>query len=157
MDLAVARALHVVAVVIWIGGVAMVTSVILPSVRRLREAEEQLALFERVERRFVWQARGAILLAGASGFYLAWRLDLWSRFAQARYWWMHAMVALWLVFAFVVFIAEPLFLNKWFERRARLAPEATLGLIQRLHWVLLTLSMVTVFGAVAGSHGFYWP
>jgi len=32
-DLAVARALHVLAVVIWIGGVAMVTMVVLPSVR----------------------------------------------------------------------------------------------------------------------------
>jgi hypothetical protein len=31
-DLALARALHVLAVVIWIGGVAMVTTVILPSV-----------------------------------------------------------------------------------------------------------------------------
>jgi len=29
-----ARALHVLAVVIWIGGVAMVTTVILPAVRR---------------------------------------------------------------------------------------------------------------------------
>ncbi|MFZ1992373.1 MAG: hypothetical protein WAW96_21675 [Alphaproteobacteria bacterium] len=157
MDLAIARALHVLAVVIWIGGVAMVTSVILPSVRRLRHPEEQLALFEQVERRFVWQARGAIALAGLSGVYLVWRLDLWSRFVAARFWWMHAMVAIWFVFGFIVFVAEPLFLNAWLERRAREAPEATLRLVQRLHWVLLTLSVLTILGAVAGSHGFYWP
>jgi hypothetical protein len=33
-DIAVARAIHVFAVVVWIGGVAMVTTVILPLVRR---------------------------------------------------------------------------------------------------------------------------
>ncbi len=32
--LAIARAIHVLAVVIWIGGIAMVTTVILPMVRR---------------------------------------------------------------------------------------------------------------------------
>jgi hypothetical protein len=26
-------------------------------------------------------------------------------------------------------------------------------LLQRLHWVLLMLSLITIFGAVAGSHG----
>jgi uncharacterized membrane protein len=35
-DLAIARAIHVLAVVVWIGGVAMVTTVILPIVRRAR-------------------------------------------------------------------------------------------------------------------------
>ena len=33
-DLALARALHVLAVVIWIGGVSMATTVAIPAVRR---------------------------------------------------------------------------------------------------------------------------
>jgi uncharacterized membrane protein len=33
-DLAVARTIHVLAVVLWIGGVAMVTTILLPAVRR---------------------------------------------------------------------------------------------------------------------------
>jgi hypothetical protein len=40
-DLAVARALHVAAIVIWIGGVAMVTTVLLPAIRRLKGAAER--------------------------------------------------------------------------------------------------------------------
>jgi hypothetical protein len=36
-DIAIARAIHVFAVVVWIGGVAMVTTVVLPIVRRGRE------------------------------------------------------------------------------------------------------------------------
>ena len=76
-DIAIARAIHVFAVVVWIGGVAMVTTVILPVVRR--GEKERLALLEAVERRFIWQARIATLLVAASGFYMVGRLDLWDR------------------------------------------------------------------------------
>ena len=55
-DVALARVLHVVAVVFWIGGVAMVTTVLLPAVRRFKEPAERVAFFETVERRFAGQA-----------------------------------------------------------------------------------------------------
>ena len=98
MDLALARALHVLAVVLWIGGVAMVTLSILPALRRGLAPAEALASFERIERPFAWQSRFTTLLAGASGVYMLQRLDAWDRFADGRFWWMHAMVAVWLVF-----------------------------------------------------------
>ena len=88
-DLAIARAVHVLAVVIWIGGVGMVTTVILPVVRRARMPTEGQALLEAVEQRFIWQARIATLLVAASGFYMVERLDLWDRFRDIEFWWMH--------------------------------------------------------------------
>ena len=69
-DLAVARALHVAAILIWIGGVAMVTTVLLPAIRRLKGAAERQGFFEAMERRFAWQARAMTLLAGGTGFYM---------------------------------------------------------------------------------------
>ncbi len=42
-----ARALHVIAVVLWIGGVAFVTTVLIPSLRRIENSEKRLDLFER--------------------------------------------------------------------------------------------------------------
>ena len=65
------------------------------------------------------------------------------------------MVAIWLLFTLVLFVAEPLFLHRWFAERARLDPKGALRLARRFHWILLTLSLVTIFGAVAGSHGFF--
>jgi uncharacterized membrane protein len=149
----VARALHVFGVVLWIGGVAFVTTVLLPSVRRLKSPEERVQFFEAIEGRFAWQARVTTLLVGLSGFYLVERWDLWFRFADASWWWMHAMVAVWAVFTLMLFVAEPLFLHRWFRETAQLAPEKTFRRIERLHWLLLTISLVTVLGAVAGSHG----
>lgn len=151
--LAIARAIHVLAVLLWIGGVAMVTTVLLPAIRRMGAPADRLPLFHRIERRFAWQARVTTLLAGTSGFYMADRLDLWYRFRLAGFWWMHAMVGVWLIFTLMLFVAEPLVLDRWLEARARTAPESTYRLVQRLHWVLLAISLVTVFGAVAGSHG----
>ncbi|MGH7048526.1 MAG: hypothetical protein ACREE2_19290 [Stellaceae bacterium] len=152
-DVIVARALHVLAVVIWIGGVSMATTAVLPAVRRGELGPDRLQRFQAIERRFVWQARVAILLVGLTGLYMVWRLDLWDRFSFATFWWMHAMVAVWLLFAFILFVAEPFLMDRRFARWANARPDAAFGWLQRAHWLLLSLSLVTIFGAVAGSEG----
>jgi uncharacterized membrane protein len=153
-EITIARALHVFGVVLWIGGVGFVTTVLLPAVRRLKTPEERLALFDAIERRFAWQARIMTLLTGLTGLDMLVRLDLWDRFASAKYWWMDAMILVWLLFTLMLFVAEPLFLHRWLIARAKANPEATFRLVERLHWTLLILSLITILGAVAGSHGF---
>lgn len=153
-ELAVARALHVLAIVLWIGGVAFVTTVLLPAVRNFKTPAERVAFFDAIERKFAWQARATTLLAGVTGFYMTEQLDLWSRFSMPAYWWMHAMVAVWSLFTLTLFLAEPLILHRLFHERAKADPEATFLLIERMHRVLLTAGLITIFGAVAGSHGF---
>jgi uncharacterized membrane protein len=150
-DISLARALHVVAVVVWIGGVGFVTTVLLPAIRRLKGAEERLAFFDAFEHRFSQQARITTLLAGLTGLYMLIRLDLWDRFLAVSFWWMHAMVLVWLLFTVMLFAAEPLFLHRWITARARAAPASTFRLVEWLHRILLALSLLTVFGAVAGS------
>ena len=152
-DVTIALALHVLAIVLWIGGVAMVTTVLLPAVQRFKSAEERIAFFELVERRFAWQARATTLLAGSTGFYMADRLDLWQNFLSIEGWWLDAMVLVWLIFTAMLFLVEPLFLDRWFEERAKRAPKETFARLQRFHWLLLILSLVAIAGAVAGSHG----
>lgn len=152
-DIIVARALHVLFVVIWIGGVWMMTTVALPAVRRGDLGENKLAAFQAIEHRFAWQARTAIVVVGLTGLYMVWRLDLWDRFRTASFWWMHAMVCLWLLFAFVLFVAEPFILRRHFRGWATARPAVTFAWLQRAHWVLLVLSVVTILGAVAGSQG----
>jgi uncharacterized membrane protein len=151
-DVIIARALHVLGVVIWIGGVAMVTMV-LPALRRGDLGTNRLQVFEAIERRFGWHARLATLVVGLTGFYMTQRLDLWDRFRSGGFWWMHAMVCLWLLFTLLLFVAEPLVLHRRFHARALAAPDAAFALLQRAHWLLLALSLITILGAVAGSQG----
>ena len=152
-DIAIARALHVLAVVHWIGGVSLVTAVILPAVARFAEPSRRLALFEAVEGRFSGQARLSVTIAGLTGFYMTHRLVAWDRLLDIGFWWMHAMVLVWAVFTIILFVAEPLFLHDWFRRRAARDPGGAVALVQRAHWALLTISVVTVGAAVLGAHG----
>jgi uncharacterized membrane protein len=143
----------VAAVVIWIGGVSIVTTVVLPALRRGELGADPYGTLGVFERRFAWQARACLLVVGITGFYMAWRLNLWSRFEVAAFWWMHAMVFVWLLFALMLFVVEPLILRRRLQRVAGRDPQAMIARLQRGHWLLLLLSLLTVLAAVAGSHG----
>lgn len=148
-----ARVLHVLGVVVWIGGVAMVTSVILPVITQKQSAYDRIEIFRHIEKRFAWQARFTTLLVGLSGFYMVHILDAWNRFAELRYWWMHAMVLVWGIFILFLFILEPLVFRRQVKAQAQRDPEAVLARVRSVHWVLLSVSLITIAGAVAGSHG----
>ena len=151
-DITLARALHVLGLVHWIGGLAFVTLVVLPIAASRPSAEEGLSLFDAVERRFSTQVRVSIVLVGATGLWMTYRMDLWDRFADPSFWWMTAMFGLWALFMLMVFVLEPV-LHGWFEQRVRDQPRAALRRMTVLHAILLSLAALTVLGAAAGAHG----
>jgi uncharacterized membrane protein len=157
MNIMIARIVHVLSVVLWIGGVGFVTTVLQPSVRRAHPPEERLEAFLRFEQSFSWQARISVALAGLSGVYMTARLDAWGRFASPRFWWMDAMIALWLVFALMLFVIEPFGLERRLKRAIAAGASAKLfDRMERFHQIMLVLSLATVLGAVGGSHGLFY-
>lgn len=153
---AFARIAHVLSVVLWIGGVWFVTTVIIPSVIDSDCDEESVKLFERIEVRFAWQAKAVTLVTGLSGFYMLYAADSWSLFLDTGYWWLYGMLLVWFAFTLLLFVLEPLFLHRWFNKAVARAPRATFRRMHRLHRGILILSLVTIAGAVAGSHGWFW-
>ena len=150
-EIILARIAHVAAVLFWIGGVAFVTLVVMPSIRLSFEPADRLTAFHRIEGRFAPQARIWVILAGISGLWMNWRADMWYRFADPHFWWMHAMVAVWLIFAAMLFVVEPLGLH----RRMSTSPDPARSFLrmERMHRVLLAASVLALAGAVGGSHG----
>lgn len=65
-DINIARVIHVLSILSWIGGVAFVTLVVMPSIRGSTAPDDRLAVFRRIEARFAPQARIWVLLAGAA-------------------------------------------------------------------------------------------
>ncbi len=108
----IARVIHVLAVILWIGGVSMVTTVIIPAVKKLKNKEDQIKTFEQIEGRFATQAKITTLLTGLSGFYMLYILDAWDRYLDFRFWWIHAMTLIWILFTLILYILEPLILHK---------------------------------------------
>lgn len=150
-DFILARAIHVLAVLLWIGGLAFVTTVATPLVRHSQSPARRMAAFHGFEQRFAPQVRIWVLLAGASGFWMVYRADMWSRFTEPRFWWMHAMVGLWAVFMTTLFVIEPLVLRRRPKQPAD--PVANFDRLERMHCLLLAVAIITLLGAVAGSHG----
>jgi len=150
-DFTIARVLHVASIVGWIGGVWFVTFVVMPAIRKTEAPENRLKAFHRIEQGFSAQAKAWVLLAGASGFWMTWRGDMWWRFADPGYWWMHAMLGLWLVFFAMLFIAEPLVLHRRMAHSQ--TPVRGFRLMVRVHQVLSIAALLTTLGAMAGAHG----
>lgn len=139
-------ALHVVSIVWWIGGVAIATFVILPMAGKY-PPEERIQRIKQFEHRFAIQARIAVLIVGITGFWMLALLGGWGILGTAGGWWLDLMILVWLLFAFLLFVAEPLGLP------------ARIGLIQSplgfqlLHTVMLLLALAAVFAGVLGANG----
>lgn len=154
--LTLARVVHVIAVILWIGGVSMVTTVLIPAIKKMKSKEEQIKTFETIEGKFAIQAKVTTFLTGLSGFYMLYELNAWNRYFIYRFWWIHAMTLVWVIFTLILFVLEPFILHRVFKKYANKNPEKTFGIMHRLHWVLLIISLITTAGAVAGSHGWFW-
>ena len=150
-DYALWRAVHVLAIVMWIGGVAFVTTVLLPALRR---SGDDYATFERFEHRFALQAKISTQVAMVSGFMMLHLSNGWSRLADT--WWLWSMIVLWGIFTLMLFVLEPWLIHRKLQQMARLDPAATMKLLQGLHIILLTLSLITVAAGVIGAHGGAW-
>ena len=148
-----ARVIHLLAILLWIGGVGFVTMVVMPAIRRTENPEQRLSAFHRIEDGFSWQARIWVLLAGASGFWMIWKGDLWYRFAEPSAWWMTAMVVIWLIFMVMLFIIEPLFLHTHMETSN--TPDVDFKRMELMHRILLSASLITFVGAAGGAHGLW--
>ena len=108
-----------------------------------------MEFFDRIESRFAPQARITTLIVGLSGFYMVHILDAWSRFAELRYWWMHAMVLVWAIFTLMLFVVEPFVLPRQVKQTDYRDADRSFRRIRRMHTILLTLSLIALGGAVA--------
>jgi uncharacterized membrane protein len=150
-DFTLARIVHVASVVGWIGGVWFVTFVVMPAIIRSEPPASRLSAFHLIEQGFAKQAKAWVLLAGLTGFWMTWRADLWARFSEPAFWWMHAMLILWTLFALMLFVVEPLFLHRRMAEST--TPEVDFRMMVTVHRVLSAVALITVLGAMAGAHG----
>lgn len=152
-EFAFARVLHVLGVVLWIGGVAMVTTVLLPTLAGGSSATEAMGFFRKFRNRFAVQARILTLIVGLTGFYMIYVMDAWHRFMMWQYWWMHSMVLIWGIFSVMLFILVPRAQRRQSSMPEQVITAETFNRIQRMHLILLVIGLITIAGAVAGSHG----
>ena len=147
-----ARVLHIIGVVLWIGGVAFLALVVVPALRSLPEPEKNFKIFAAVEGRFKGQAKIITLITGLSGFFMLFWLDAWDRYLDMSFWWVHLMTFIWFFFTLVLFVIEPILIKRNVHEKAMSNPAATFKFVNRMLMVLTTLSMLAILGAIVGVH-----
>lgn len=143
---------HVLSVVLWIGGVAFVTTIALPMLASW-PAAHRFAVFSEMERRFGAQARILVAAAGVSGGALLFRLRLTDLLSRPQGAWLDGMIGLWTLFALLLFVAEPLFLHGKMSELAQRDPNRVHTLLLRGHRILLALAVIVIIGGVWGVTG----
>lgn len=151
--MAIAISLHVLGVIWWIGGLAFVTTILLPDLRR--DPESAMPRFRAFEHRFAPQVRIALLLVGASGGWMLYQLGLWRALDNPALWWVYAMIGLWTLFMLMLFVLGPSGVLK----RVMSGPTDSkvaqrLARMHHLHIALLVIALITIVGAVTGGHGY---
>lgn len=143
---------HVLSVVLWIGGVAFVTTIVLPMLASW-PAAQRFAVFREIERRFGTEARVLVVAAGASGGALLLRLRLIGLLFRPQGAWLDGMIGLWTLFALLLFVAEPLFLHRKMTEMAQRDPSRAHTLLVRGHRLLLVLAVIVITAGVWGATG----
>ncbi|MEK6742787.1 MAG: hypothetical protein AABZ15_04225 [Nitrospirota bacterium] len=143
--------IHVVGVIIWIGGVAFVTMVIFPMMYRTEGSLEKALLFQGVEHRFSAIVRWLIAVVGGTGFYLLSAKHGLSILSAQRGLGIVSMLFVWTFYTAVLLLEKKIF-GKLFADPEKTDMDRALKMINAMHWVLLTLSFTAVAGGIWFAH-----
>jgi uncharacterized membrane protein len=152
-DLTWARVLHVCAIVGWVGSLWFVSLSLLPAVKSTQAPEQRMAVFRPLAGGHTRQSQIWVALIGVSGLWMLWRGDMWARLESGRFWWMHVMVGVWVVFAIILFVLEPLSRRR--PRPESGDPASVFAGVVKHHRVLSIVALVTLVVSLAGSHGLF--
>lgn len=138
--------IHVISVVIWIGGVAFVTMITFPMIQRAGNSLEQVLMFQGVEHRFSRIAKVLVILTGLSGLSLIYEKGL-----SFGVW---IMIVLWTLYASLLFFLEKIIFKKLFSRPSgeQLNTKQVFFMLQVFHWFVLTLSFFAIATGIWTAH-----
>lgn len=150
--LKLSAAIHVIGVVIWIGGVAFVTLILLPMIHAMTEPMEKALLFQRVEHRFSRIVKPTIIVVGLTGLYSLFAKGLYVLLPTAQGLWLDLMIGVFLFYALLIFGLEKALFKRIFKDIKTLNADQIFFRMSLFHWVVLTLSLLAVGAGVFGTH-----
>jgi len=150
--LELSAAIHVVGVVIWIGGVAFVTIILFPMIQEMENPLEKALLFQKVEHRFARLVRVVIVVVGITGAYNLHARGLYSIMTSPEGFWLDLMIGVYAVYALLIFGLEKALFKRIFKETQNLDADRIFRHMSTFHWVVLTFSLLAVAGGVMGNH-----
>ncbi len=152
MFLTILLIIHVICVIVWIGGVTFVTTVIFPMMYLTEGSLEKALMFQRVEHRFAGMVKWLIGIVGVTGFWLLYAKYGFGILAQAHGIGVIIMIFAWAFYTTVLLLERKIF-GRIFADPEKIDMDQALKLINIMHWFLLTISYAAVAGGVWFGHG----
>jgi len=148
---------HLLTVILWIGGLAFVTIIVLPMAIRTPDALQKVLTFQRVERGFAKLARVYNLVTGISGlimmFLMGWQKVLFTRAGLP----LTFMFLIWVFWFIMLFGLEPIVIKKMLENLAKSGNKMDIDTVfkrmNRLHWFMVIISLAASVAGALVAHG----
>ncbi len=145
-------AIHVLGVIIWIGGVSFVTIIVFPMITRMEGSMEKVMFFQGVEHRFAKIAKACVVLVGITGGWLLFLTGEWRILFTGVGIGPTLMLIVWTFYTFVLLLEGKLF-KIIFKGKAQQDSAKIFKRLTVFHWVVLGVSLVAVFIGVWAGHG----
>ena len=145
-------AIHVLGVVVWIGGVAFVTIIVFPILLKMEGSLEKMLLFQGIEHRFAKIAKISVAVVGITG---AWMLQItgkWRTLFSAGGIGPTLMLIVWIFYLLVLLFEARLF-KVLFRGEAQQDTSRVFFRLSAFHWVVLGLSLLAIAVGVWAGHG----
>jgi uncharacterized membrane protein len=152
MLLTILLIIHVICVIVWIGGVAFVTTVIFPMMYRTEGSLEKALLFQGVEHRFAGIVKWLIGIVGITGFWLLFAKYGLAILAQPKAAGLVIMIFAWALYTTILLLERKIF-GRIFADPEKIDMNKALRMINVMHWFLLAISFSAVAGGVWFGHG----
>lgn len=152
MFLAILLILHIICVIVWIGGVTFVTTVIFPVMYMTEGSLEKALMFQRVEHRFSGMVKWLIAIVGITGFWMLSAKYGFGILAQTRGIGIAMMIFAWALYT-TVLLSERKIFGRIFADPEKIDMDHALRLINVMHWSLVMISYSAVAGGVWFGQG----
>jgi uncharacterized membrane protein len=151
--------IHVLTVILWIGGLAFITVLILPMVVKMPDALQKVLLFQRIEHKFAPLARVYAAITGISGFVMFYIMNLQSSLFSLTSLPLLFMITVWIFWVVMLFGLEPIIIKKMLDKMAGSGEKMEIEIVflrmNRLHWLLLFLSLAASAAGAIFSHDLF--
>ena len=151
--------IHVLTVILWVGGLAFITVLILPMVVKMPDALQKVLLFQRIEHKFAPLARVYAAITGISGFVMFYIMNLQSSLFSLTSLPLLFMITVWIFWVVMLFGLEPIIIKKMLDKMAgsgeKMEIETVFLRMNRLHWLLLFLSLAASAAGAIFSHDLF--
>ena len=145
-------AVHVLGVVLWIGGVAFVTMIVFPMIMRMEDSFEKVLFFQGIEHSFARIAKGAVAVVGLTGGWLLYATGEWRVLFSMAGIGPTLMLLVWTFYLFVLLFEGKIF-RMIFGGSAAQDAAKIFTLLSRFHWVVLGVSLLAAGVGVWAGHG----